>query len=161
MELRNWWQPPPLMKFHCFPQLSLVILWSSLQLLTILLPFLHLEAVWLSLPRAIRLGGWQGDLCVKRLMNSQARPSHSFFQWVSPQLLFCAVGFLNIWYGRTGVEDCPRRSRSVCLSYTFFSFQLYNLALTRNIHISNCLPELSLALPVPVRYYGLPQELRW
>ena len=106
--------------------------------------------------------GWvAGCLCVKRLMNSQARPSHSFFQWVSPQLLFWAFGFLNVWYGRTGVEDCPRRSRSVCLSYTFFSFQLYNLALTRNSHISNCFPELSLAFPVHVRYYGLPQELRW
>ena len=123
MGLRNWWKPPPLMKFHCFPQLSLVILWSSLQLLTILLPFLDLEPVGLSLPRAIiRPGGWQGDLCVKKLMNSQARPSHSFFQWVSPQLLFWVLGFLNIWYGRTGVEDCPRRSRSVCLSYFFFHF---------------------------------------
>lgn len=133
MGWRNWWQPPPLMKSHCFPQRSLVILWSSLQLLTILLPFLHLEAVGLSLPRAIRLGGWQGDLCVKRLTNSQARPSHSFFQWVSPQLLFWAFGFLNIWYGRTGVEDCPRRSRSVCLSYTFFHFNFTILLLQETV----------------------------
>lgn len=156
MGLKHWWKPPPLMKFHCFPQLSLVILWSSLQLLTIFLPFLDLEAVGLSLPRAIiRPGGWQGDLCIKRLMNSQARPSHSFFQWVSPQLLFWALGFLNICMEGQGLKTVLE-DPDLFACHIFFSFQLYNLALPRNSHISNCLPEFSLAFPVPVRYYGLP-----
>lgn len=88
-------------------------------------------------------------------MNSQARPSHNIFQWVSPHFLFWTFNFLNIWYWMTGAEYHSIKSTPLCLFYTLFYFNItISLFWVRNINVSNCLPELSLLFHVYVRYYS-------
>lgn len=40
-------------------------------------------------------------------------------QWISPQFLFWAFSFLNIWFWRAGAKHCSTRSKPVCIFYTF------------------------------------------
>ena len=65
MGLRNWWDPAP-NEFQLLPSTFICNALIITPALHSLLPFLDLDAVGLSLPSAIRPGGWQGDLCVKR-----------------------------------------------------------------------------------------------
>ena len=86
-------------------------------------------------------------------MISQARPSHSFssgfpLNSYSERLAFQVFGT----EGR-GLRTFIIGPRPVAY-FILLPFELYHLLLSRNIHISNCLPEWSLVFHASVRYYS-------